>query len=415
MGMIGLNRTSDGIPRSPDALNWSSDVETWWSSHWMNPAGSGYVANIISSRNVVDVDASYAGDLQAAIDALPATGGTLKLGATSNYGRVVITGKSNVHFLGGAATKIRGVQLWGAEICKTYTTWFTALRTLDATAVAAVTNRPRNFYFYNIIFDGQNDVCSTADNTAYNTAVFCRGVREILFDSCAFQNYLDEAPGGSWSHPATVAGNGFVEGLWFRGCTFNGSVHEHVFCDGLHDGGAVGCDFSTNCPSQWWANFNNNDYAIDLDSNGALSNFENRHSAWIALVSNTFRRTTTPVSNEALSLTAGHVLFKGNTQVGTALGARVLLSMQSREYNPYQLPTGSYDSFDVVVDGNTLTRASYALKMDGQSGRLFTPPTQPGRIGYATVRNNTMSGSFTGWVNDVSPLEQATALSGNSP
>jgi hypothetical protein len=410
-----MNRDSDGVPRSPDALNWSQDVETWWAGHWMNPLSSYYVTNIISPRNVLDVDATYAGDLQAAIDALPATGGTLKLGAASSYGRVVVTGKSNVHFIGGGATKIRGVQLWGAAICQTYTTWFTGLRTLDSTAVAAVTNRPRNFYFSNIIFDGQNDVCSTSDNTAYNTAVFYRGVREILFDSCTFQNYVDEAPGGDWTHPGTCAGNGFVEGLWFRNCVHNGSVHEHVFCDGLHDGGAVGCTFSTNAASHFWLDLNNNDFSIDLDGSGALSDFENRHSHWIAFYGNTFARSNAPAGNEAMALTAGHVLFKGNTQTGTGLGARVFLLLQTREYNPYGLPSGQYQSYGSVVDGNTFSRASYVIKVDGQSGQTFTPPASAGHIGYTTVKNNVMTGTFTGWVSDVAPLDQATALSNNTP
>ena len=58
----------NGVPRV--AIDYSKDVESWWATHPFNPESAQYAPDIASPSNQVNVRTQFAGNIQAAIDAL---------------------------------------------------------------------------------------------------------------------------------------------------------------------------------------------------------------------------------------------------------------------------------------------------------------------------------------------------------
>ncbi|MGH2351318.1 MAG: hypothetical protein ACRDJN_06850, partial [Chloroflexota bacterium] len=87
-----------GVPQMP--VSYGMDVETWWATHPFNPENPNSipVGGIGSPSPRLNVKTQFGGNIQAAIDALPATGGTLffEPGVYENGFQLT---KSNVHFV----------------------------------------------------------------------------------------------------------------------------------------------------------------------------------------------------------------------------------------------------------------------------------------------------------------------------
>jgi hypothetical protein len=201
----------DGVPSlSP---NFSQDVETWWTAHPFNPDSSQYRPNITSPTPVVNVLTQHGGNIQSAIDALPATGGTLNLPAGTYTSSFSLLGKSNVHIISDTGALIRTSSeshIAGCAEALDYPAFARDVIAREPVEYACATsNRIRNIYLRNITFDGAN---------VSQSALLIRAARDTVFDNVTFQNYVDPGSG----HTGLVNGSAMLDNIWFRNSRFVG-------------------------------------------------------------------------------------------------------------------------------------------------------------------------------------------------
>ncbi len=157
----GPARELHGFPQLP--VPYGPDVEAWWADHPFNPKAAGCVpiGTISSPEPVIRVRPEDLGGIQAALDALPASGGTVFFEPGTYRGDFQLIAKSNVHFIsnGGAVIRARGsiagcaLALHAADI----NAWLVNNNdspTRREARACVTSNRIRNIYFKNLIFDG---------------------------------------------------------------------------------------------------------------------------------------------------------------------------------------------------------------------------------------------------------------------
>ncbi|MBD3393365.1 MAG: hypothetical protein GF418_14660 [Chitinivibrionales bacterium] len=283
----------DGVPDiNPD---YASTVDAWWSAHPFNPASPNHNAAIMSPAPVVDV--ASGGDIQAALDGLPAAGGTVRLASGTYAGTFTIVGRSNVHIVceGSAVVNTSFSQVVACSTALDYGTFDNCIWTGDADCWACLRNPTRNYYFKNIIFDGGGTELR---------AVSFGNVDDVVFDSCTFANYADPDTGLD-GMVVTYMG---CDNMWFLGCTFLGRQRYAVRFTGNQGSGMVGCHVDSAFGSGGFAFVANSDFSDDLDSSGALEPVEARDSKYSVVSGCTFAGTHATVGQ-----TGGHFLYENNT------------------------------------------------------------------------------------------------------
>jgi hypothetical protein len=393
--------------------DYTQDVETWWAAHPLNSAAPGYVATITHPNLVVDVTLDYGGDLQRAIDALSSSGGTLMLDNVT-YPAVTVQGKSNVHFVGKskAGTVLRGVRIFGAAISSGYGLWDQGVMQKSTEALNAANNRPRNYHFTNLTFDGNGATLNIADQTVTNGALFCRGVRDVLVDNCIIQNYTDAIGWGP------MACNGLTDGFYARNTTFDADVHNALYADGAKSYGMIGCTISTAVIYRMGLHFTNNDFTADYDQDHVYSNWDKRTADFGAYIGNTINRDAVH-GNALISIQGGPCIVKGNTVAGAAGGAQYLLEVQANHH------TAPYDSSDptmigkgytaygaVVTDNEVEGQLTYILHANG----INCVPNGwiEGHVGKYTVTNNHVKILVTDTVLETATVDDPNTVSGNT-
>lgn len=412
--------SSMGVPQS--VINYSDDVETWWDSHWNNPISANYIVAVHSPDNIIDVDLEYSGNLQAALNAAPIDGATFILGS-GPYALAAVSGKYNLHFIGNGSTICRGIKIFGAEITETYfgnnnNGWVNAIWVGNTSAIAAATATIyRNYYFKDIVFDGNSVTVTVIDETPDNTALFFRGIRDILVDRCVFQNYNSSA--SSW-HPGLISGNGMVQGLWARRCTFTGPSKYAFFCDGLHDGGVTLSTFSGTLAGPAVLNLCNNDFTYDYLYDGQMSGLDLRDPKYLAYTYNTLSLGSSNPST-CFNIVGGKAIIAKNIRTGTQTLSS-FVTIQAHCYNPLgtmYLPGGAYESYSTIIKDNSIGAVTNGVTLDGTSGEDPSGVTtctlgNYGKVGNCTVINNNAS-SISSWLNAVSPTYGINTVSNNTP
>lgn len=411
--LIALQRyqSPPGVPRSdPD---WTQSVDAWWAQHPYNSASPRYLATISSPANPIDVESAYSGDLQAAIDALPASGGTLQLGART-YPRVKLIGKSNVHLLGAGtgSTLLRGIEVYGSAICEDYWTYAHSLWAGEAAALSASRDpgRARNIYLKDIGFNGGGVAV-----TEKECAIFVRGVRDLLVDGCSFSNYTTAVDG---RHPGHISAAAYADNIWARNCSFVGAMKCGIYFDGVHSGGVLGSTFSHTIVAQRVLGLSNNDFTYDLDGDGRYERHGFRDPQYLVIAGNTF---TTPINGtipELIHVQGGNVLIANNT-IGANGTVGIVATQGAHCTNPYQLIPGYvYDSAGWVIENNTGGTVTTYCKIDGATGSAPSGVTTCqagyyGRVGGVVVRNNTPSSVVT-WIQQIAPVSGSVMLNGSA-
>jgi hypothetical protein len=413
-------RSSVGVPTQ--SVPYGTAVDTWWSTHYSNPQSTSFVVSITSPSTLYDVDASYAGNLQNAINALPSSGGTLLLG-NGPYSLADCVGKSNVHFLGNGSTVCRGIRVFGASITQTYfgasnNGWVNAIWANDATALAAANTRPSNFYFKNIQFNGNGATVTVSDETPANTALFFRGVKDILVDDCTFTNYDSSA--SSW-HPGLISGNGLVENLWARRCSFSGPSKIGFFCDGLHNGGAVLCTFSATLAGSRVAHFVNNDFTWDYGGDGQISGMDNRAPCYCAYAYNQMPIGASSPST-MFTFHGGPMLVEKNITTVSSGVIGDYVNIATHCYNPNlgaYLTGGAYANHGTIVRNNVVGVATNGLHADvtggsDPSGASTCTAPNYGVVGQYTLTGNSAT-TITNWTSHTGVIDTPNTASGNTP
>ncbi|MCL4535449.1 MAG: carbohydrate binding domain-containing protein [Bacteroidetes bacterium] len=289
----------NGVPHL--TVDYNQDVETWWSQHPFNPQSSNYRPDIQSPSNQVNAQTQFGGNIQAAIDSLPASGGTVYLPAGTYTSAFNIIGKSNVHIIsdGGAVIRTGGTsQVAGCQLATDYTSFNLAVASKDPSAVAcATTNRISNIYFKNLTFDGTGSSL---------IAVTLNAAMDVVFDNVTFQNYRD--PGDEY-HRGLISGSAVLDNIWVRNSHFVGSEAFALYLDGLHGGGVINSTIDGNFRRGALLFLTNDDFTKDYNSNGTLDPWEIRSAQHNVVYGNTFAGGTYDV----VSVTGRDNLVKNNT------------------------------------------------------------------------------------------------------
>lgn len=396
----------DAVPEYP--INYSQSVDTWWAGHPLHP--NRYRGRDIAHPKPYLYAANYA-SLQAAIDALPADGGTIFLAANSigtayEYSEVV--GKSNVHFVGQGqgVTFVHEIQIFTHEDTRDYTTFQVDLDAGDAAALAIANNRCSNFYFGDITFDGTGLTPDWDENhhtTGY--AIFLRTVKDVVIEHCTFQNYTDLF---EW-HPGLVAGNALIDNVWALNCTFSGTARYAFFLDGAHGCGVVNSTLANAFGSGGILGLTNTDYTIDVDSSGTYERSEHRNGQYWVIDG-----VTTSSVSTFVQMTAGPVLVQNCTSVTNSPKFVHLLAKCSRLASSDNV---QYDNQGSIIRNNTINNCQQVLYIDGDVGDDGCVGSPYAAItGQYQVLNNTLAASvsFVELVTEVAPVTTPNVVSGNT-
>ena len=373
-----LSPTVRGVPTlDPDYVllpNGCYDVVEWYGRHPYHPAKPLLVPG--SPLPLVNA-ADYGDNLQRAVDALPATGGTIYCPA-GEYSRAAIVGKSNVHFYGEAGTIFRGVNIFSGAACENYPAFNRLIDDADPAAVKLLLDPVHNFYFNGITFDASGYISTMVDDGTPDwvcLGLYC--VRDVLLDNCTFQN-LGYQPA---FHTALITGNRGLANIWARNCAFHGNsssgTTSAVFLDGPRGCGFLACTIDGYFGSQAFQFQCNDDFSIDLNGNGTVDLDERREARYVVLDG----VASTADCHSFAGFQGFSNLVQGCSQT-VHVGAFVFLVSRcgSRDGCAYTF-TGN------IVQNNVVDNADYYVTVDGSN--VYGSGCRGGStLGKYTVRNN---------------------------
>ena len=398
------------IPTLPIPLDTLPGVETWWATHPFNADANEYVPYI--GRTDGGFTAVNNGDdLQEAIDA--ANDGTVFVLNSGSYGDIELVGRNNLYFIAEQknTVEISGIEMYAGEAARDYTQWYTDIRNDVTAAVNLANNRPSGVLFRNITFNGNGRLSTISDNTVYNSAVMIRGYSDVIFEDCTFTGYLRPDP-MVWS-PAVINGNGLIDNIWVRRCTFDcpGS-HETFYMDGLHGGGVVYSSFG-NVYSQRVHLNTNKDFTADLDGDTVFEIDEMRNTKYAAFINNSIEISNVNIG-EVFHIAGAHILIDGNVVSGTNI---INQFVKARAWEAYDFQTADFANLELIIQNNTCGVAKRFLYIFGDTDPSFDGigTQHVGSVGQYQVINNVItSGQFDENVTEVPTITGPNVVSGNT-
>jgi hypothetical protein len=370
---------SQGVPIYP--LDYTKDVESWWANHPLNPENpSGIpIGGITSPTPVIDVKARFGENTQAAVDALPSTGGTLFL-QPGNYGPFSIIGKSNVHVVSDGGAVIHGYfRIYGCQLAADYRAFAPAVASKQPNALQCATNgRVKNIYFKNLIFDGGNSFLAAGTMGAADG---------VVFDNVDFRNYSNGhgtmGPMDDWlvNQGALISGAEMVDDVWFRGVHFSGNKNWALYLDGCHGCGVVNSSIDSSFSDGALLFMTNDDFTNDNNGNGTWEPDEVRNTNYLVIDGNTFGAQGTRQSMPLdLAITGANVLVKDNVQERSVDQFALLNGKCSTRWPNL---TYSYDGNRII--GNRIQDTTVLADMDGTA---YGCNGRPMPYGKYEVRDN---------------------------
>lgn len=371
----------DGVPRlSPD---YGRDVESWWSDHPFNPESVNYTPTIRSPMPQVDVRTQYDGNIQAALDALPESGGTLYFPAGTYEGTFSLIGRSHVHLLGEVGAVIRSESthtLAGCDLSVNYAAFAQQVLARTPGALECVVgNRIRDIYVKGLTFDGAGRSLQ---------AIRISAAQDIVFDDVTFQGYSDPQN----LHRGLVSGNASLENVWFREVHFVGRERFAVYLDGLHGGGVINSRIEEGFGSGGLLFLTNDDFSRDYNGDGRIDRSEQRMAQYVVVYGNEFAGGI----NNAVTAMGRELLVKKNV-VTSPIVSLVRFDAKSSHVDARLV----YEYTGNRVTENRV-RSVRELVM------ISAPPDCPlivncARVGQYQIRNNVVetSVSFRGVVTEV--------------
>lgn len=391
---------------------WGADVLDWWGTHPFNPDADEYDTDIRSSTNFVIYPG--ADNLEACVNALPESGGTIAV-PPGTYSRFEIIGKSHVHIRAERASEkasviLRGFDCLASEDVRSYTDFMTALRSLDADAVALVANKPRDIYVRDVTIDGDGSAPTEDDEMPSGTPAFFRTYRDVVFDNVRFTNF---AAMDDW-HPGLLNGNILNDNVWALNCQFEASVtdarYEYaMFFDGLHVGGMVGCTIGK-AFSQGGALFlTNEDFTVDLDGDGNFEDDEVRNASYVVIANNT------PLGDipKLVQFHGRQCLVKDNVSTGWI---PTLVELYNRCAYLNNATGFFYRHLGTVVTGNVVDDCQRLLNVNESSENVNCMAPPYSIVGQYTLTDNavTTGGNFVEVVNETGDVQGPNTVSGNT-
>ncbi len=397
-------RLRPGVPFHP--VDWSADVETWWSRHPMNPKSPQPFAGPVESPpfrvNVADArrqhpETTTAG-IEEALAMLPAEGGTLwfpkdqgpyvitkpdsaqKLSAGSYLwgGAIKIRNRSNLHFLSdGAAIRCdhTAFGIAGGE--------FDRFRQVEHPAV--------NYYFQNLVFDGNGQAGTAMLFPQEGENFHILNTTDMMFDQCRFVGSVNPRVG----HGGLVSLAFKSDNIWFRDCFFESGMWG-VYWDGVHGGGLVNCTFT--------GRFTNGGFVLFTNDDLSPFDFRLRSAQYVVVAGCTFGGPDEPRKYNAA--TAFHMagekcLFTGNTvnhayRTGVSCDGKLAPDIRPYRYHytGNRIVDNRFRGVDTLLLINSLTypktisaRLSDYLVRDNDATDLQTFAELAVRPGAAEIEN----------------------------
>jgi hypothetical protein len=366
-----------GVPSVP--ITYGEDVEAWWARHPFNPQNPSSVpiGGITSPEPVLNVRSGFDGNVQAAIDALPAAGGTLYFEPGTYTGEFVLTGRSNVHFVGANGAILRPGskptmgQIAGCQLALDYGAFTRAVRLAHDPqhdrALACVRDRARNIYFRNLIFDGAERA---------NTALELHAVADVLFDQVTLRNFVNPRV----SHGGLIDGSAMLDNVWCRGCHFVGQQQWAQYLDGLHGGGVINSRIENGFAVGGLLYLTNDDYSNRLTDENTWQPQEIRTGAYIVVYGNTFAGG----NYQGLGMAARNVLVARNVVEGPLARGFAGFDTKSSMINPELV----YEYYGNKVIGNRTQDLSGLAGFNQETGTHNPAWNNRARIGRYTVKDN---------------------------
>ncbi len=341
----------DGVPDLP--VNYAQDAKSWWNEHPFNQESPNYRPEISSPANQVNVLTEYNGDIQSAINALPATGGTLVFPEGVYTGTFSLIDRDNIHFIGQGNVVINltaeGV-IAGCQMSTVYSDISGQVAVKNPTAIECVTTgRTKNIYFKNLTFDGMNTQLQAMSLSAS---------KNIVFDTVTFQNFVDPKA----SHRGLVSGNAVLDNIWFRNVRFAGKERYALYLDGLHGGGVINSQIDGPFGSGGLLFLTNDDLSRDYNNNGYLEMDELRTANHVAVAYNTF----TGYLYNGISIMGRDSLVYKNTAQAAIGNSFVTIESKSSHVDKKLV----YNYFGNIVSENKIKGVRYFTQ-------IFASPTCP--------------------------------------
>ncbi|MBM4084145.1 MAG: right-handed parallel beta-helix repeat-containing protein [Planctomycetes bacterium] len=378
----------EGVPRiDPD---YKADVEAWWASHPFNPESPKYAPEIKSPQPVVSLAAGQS--IQKAVAQLPPEGGTIKL-AAGTYDAFTILGRSNVHIISDGEAVIHGHSY--VSVCEEALDYgkmdrlvshhpllgdgYGAGRYADARVWKLYTNPPRNFYFKNLIFDGEKAeaLFPGPGIQGKGGAIGLRRVYDVVFDNCVFRNFVNPRQG----HGGLAWGHMGLNNVWFRGCHFVGDSMYAVYLDGAHGSGILNCTVEAPNFTGGFLFLTNHDFTDDINENGQMERHEERSAKYIIIYGNTFNGNCPGIP---VAMTGDESLVTKNKCTG-----RALYFAMSCLPRPFAMASRTYGAMNMKIIGNTVGDCGKAfLRVFVPKSRLDEIRALPEARQY-TIRDNT--------------------------
>jgi hypothetical protein len=264
---------------------------------------------------------------------------------------------------------IKTVTILGGEVCRTYSDWNLAVYSKTVPAMAVVNNKPGGIYFYNITFDGENDVIG---HFGENEAIIMRGIKDVLVDSCDFQNYALVVPA---THIGPIVAHAMIDNINCIGCHFISGGYTAIYMDGVFGSVVRGCTFDDGFANDKLMYFVNDDFTVDLDGSGAIEEIEGRESKFIVVSGNTFY-----VDGQGDAHTffanAAHTLYIENNISGLLVGSMCYYANRNCSVLDW-----IHELHDHYITNNTAEAVLYYAMINNYGGTVGTV----GRIGDVTV------------------------------
>jgi hypothetical protein len=393
-----------GVPQV--GVDFGADVEDWWALHPFNPERPDAVpvGEIASPEPVLDVAGRYGGNVQAAIDALPPSGGTLYFAPGTYSAGWTLAGRSNVHFVsdGGATLKAGGGpalgQVAGCRLALEYGAFTRAVRLESdpqhGSALACVRERARNVYFRDLTFDG--------DGRA-TTGVGLSAVADVVFDRVTFQGFVDPRQG----HGGLIDGSAMLDNVWCRECRFVGRQRWALYLDGLHGGGVLNSRVEDGFGVGGLLFMTNDDFTRRNTDPQAWRPSDLRTGAYIVISGNTFAGG----NYLAMGIAGRNVLVKGNVAEGRlGFGFAGFDTKSSMIW-----PDVVYEYYGNKVIGNRTGDLSGLVGFNQATGTHNPAWPNRARIGRYTVRDNVVEGapSLTTLVHELGSVEGPNVVADN--
>ena len=357
----------EGVPDLP--INYTEDALTWWSKHPFNKESVNFRPEISSPVNQINVLTEYNGDIQAAIDALPLSGGTLIFPEATYSGTFNLIDRDNIHFLGqgNPVLNLTGeIIIAGCQISTVYADISAQVAAKNPTAVECITTgRTKNIYFNNLTFDGMNTQLQAMSISAS---------KDIVFDTVTFQNFVDPKT----HHRGLVSGNAVLDNIWFRNVRFAGKERYALYLDGLHGGGVIDSQIDGPFGSGGLLFLTNDDLSRDYNNNGSLEMGELRTANHVAVAYNTF---SGYLYNGIAIMGRDSIVYK-NTMLATIGNAFVSIESKSSHVDRNLI----YKYIGNMVINNKVKNVKYFTQ-------VFASPTCPLGVncavqGQYTVKDN---------------------------